>query len=294
MVLINGREAQVSFALVLGGGGVAGVAWEIGVLAGLRRAGVDVTGADLVIGTSAGSIVGALLTGGVDLEDAVASQRSGNAGNGPDEERLWLDVERLAEVFATLFDESLEPIDRRARIGAIALASPAATRPDAEEARLAYFAERLPVRRWPADRVLLVTGVDAETGEEAVWRRESGVDLLRAVAASCAVPAVFPPVTINGRRYMDGGMRSGTNADLAEGAERVLVIAPMAGMSPVGAPEAELDALRASGAEVTLIAPDEATTAAFGTNLLDVRRREPSLEAGLAQGAALAGSLVAH
>jgi len=289
MVLINGREAQVSFALVLGGGGHAGVAWEIGVLAGLRRAGVDVTGADLVIGTSAGSIVGALLAGGIDLEDAVLSQRGGDGG-----ERIWLDVELLAEVFTTMLDESLEPIERRAKVGAIALAAPAATKPDAEEARLAYFAARLPVRDWPVEPVLLVTGVDAETGDEAVWRRESGVDLLRAVAASCAVPAVFPPVTINGRRYMDGGMRSGTNADLAEGADRVLVVAPMAGLSPMGAPDAELDALRASGAEVMLIAPDEAATEAFGTNLLDVRRREPSLEAGLAQGAALAPTLFAR
>jgi NTE family protein len=285
MVLINGREAQVSFALVLGGGGIAGVAWEIGVLAGLRRAGVDVTGADLVIGTSAGSVVGALLTSGVDLEDAVAAQRTN--GGAPAEERYWLDVERLAEVFTTLFDESMEPIDRRARIGAIAMAAPCANKPDAEESRLAYFAERLPVHHWPTDQVLLITGVDAETGEEAVWRRESGVDLLRAVAASCAVPAVFPPVTINGRRYIDGGLRSGTNADLAEGTDRVLVIAPMAGLSPIGAPQDELDALRASGAEVTLIAPDEAALEAFGTNLLDVRRREPSLEAGLTQGAAL-------
>jgi NTE family protein len=290
MVLINGREAQVSFALVLGGGGIAGVAWEIGVLAGLRRAGVDVTDADLVIGTSAGSIVGALLTGGVDLEDAVSSQRAG-AGHG--EERHWLDLERLAEVFTTLIDESLEPLERRARIGAIALAAPAATLPDSEDARLAFFAERLPVREWPAERVLLVTGVDAATGEEAVWRRESGVDLLRAVAASCAVPAVYAPITINGRRYIDGGMRSGTNADLAEGADRVLVVAPMAGLSPMGAPESELQLLRASGAQVTLIAPDEATMEAFGTNLLDVRRREPSLEAGLAQGAALAPTLFA-
>lgn len=275
----------MSFALVLGGGGIAGVAWEIGVLAGLRRGGVDVTGADLVVGTSAGSIVAALVTGGVDLDEAFDTHRSA-----PAENRLTLDLERLAEVFSTLFDESMAPVERRARVGALALSSPVAA---SEDAQLAYFAARVPVHEWPRDRELLITGVDAESGEAVVWRRSSGVDLIRAIAASCAVPAVFPPITLHGRRYIDGGMRSGTNADLATGYSRVLIVAPMAGLSPLGAPPDELEALRVGGSSVTLVAPDDNSMEAFGPNLLDARRRQPALEAGLAQGLALASRLPA-
>lgn len=276
----------MSTALVLGGGGVTGVAWEIGLLAGLGRAGVDLSDADVVVGTSAGSIVGALLTTAVDLETAVASQRR---SVGAAAERFELDLPRLAEVFTALADESVDPATRRARVGALALAAPAIP----EATRLAYFEARLP-RDWAADRTLLVTGVDAESGEPVVWRRESGVDLPRAVAASCAVPAVFAPMTINGRRYMDGGIRSGTNADLAEGADFVVVVAPLAHLSPLGAPAAELATLRAAGADVVLITPDDATIEAFGPNMLDVRRREPALLAGLAQGAALAADLASR
>ncbi len=263
-------------ALVLGGGGITGVAWEVGVLYGLRRAGVDLTGADLVVGTSAGSIVGAVVASGADLAVAVATQRQVADQNVP-----VIDVGLAIQAFAIMADPSLEPRTARARVGALALAAPTGD----PEQQVELFATMVPAD-WP-ERRLVITAVDAETGEPVAWDRDSGVPLVRAVAASCAVPCVFPPIAVDGRRYIDGGVRSGTNADLATGADTVVVIAPMADASPLGAPPAELAALRERSA-VTLIKPDQAALAAIGTNVLDASRREPAVDAGIVQGESLA------
>jgi NTE family protein len=271
----------VSTALVLGGGGVTGIAWEIGVLAGLQRAGTDLSGADLIVGTSAGSVVGTLLAAGVDLDAMVARQRETPADDLPQ-----IDIGLVMQAFAVMADPSVEPREARARVGALALAADVGD----EETQVARFAAGMPGDGWP-DRRLIVTGVDALTGEPVAWDRHAGIPLVRAVAASCAVPCVFPPVTVGRRRYIDGGVRSGTNADLAAGASDIVVIAPMAHMSPLGAPAAELDALRTS-ATVTLIAPDPAARTAIGPNVLDPARRQAALEAGLVQGGSLATSLL--
>jgi NTE family protein len=274
--------AGTTRALVLGGGGVTGIAWEIGVLCGLRRAGVDLTTADMVIGTSAGSFVGALVATGVDLEQAAAAQRRGPDG----EPRIEVDLARLFEVFGVLTDPDLEPRAAQARIGALALATPTVP----EQARIDAFAARLPRHDWPPARRLLVTAVDAETGEQVAWDGDSGVPLVQAVAASCAVPSVFPPITIEGRHYIDGGVGSATNAYLAAGAGTVVVIAPMAAVSPFGAPPEELAELRRH-ATVRLIGPDDAALAAIGPNVLDAGRRAHALDAGLRQGGELAGTV---
>jgi NTE family protein len=263
-------------ALVLGGGGITGIAWEVGVLSGLRRAGVDLTGADLVVGTSAGSVVGAVVASGVDLAAAVATQREPPVRNLP-----VVDVSLAMQAFAIMADRTLDPREARAHVGALALAAPTGD----PEKQVELFATQVPAD-WP-ERRLLITAVDAETGEAVAWDRDSGVPLVRAVAASCAVPCVYPPIAVNGRRYIDGGVRSGTNADLATGVDTVVVIAPMADASPLGAPPAELAALRERSA-VTLIKPDPAALAAIGTNVLDATRREAALDAGIAQGESLA------
>jgi NTE family protein len=145
---------------------------------------------------------------------------------------------------------------------------------------------------WP-ERGFACTAVDAETGEFVVWNADAKVGLARAVASSCSVPGVFPPITINGRRYIDGGMRSATNADLATGHDVVVVIAlRIAGAPPRGRPalDAEIDALKAAGARVELITPNEASQSAFGANLMDARVRPAAAKAGLAQGRAMMGS----
>src|SRR5262245_46002271 len=116
-----------------------------------------------------------------------------------------------------------DPQRGRARLGAMALAA----RTPTEAERRAVLESRIMVGDWPQRR-LQVTAVAADDGEFVVFDRDSRVALIDAVGASCAVPGVWPPVTINGRRYIDGGMRSPANVDLAAGYDRVVVIAPIA------------------------------------------------------------------
>jgi NTE family protein len=276
-------------ALVLGGGGVAGVAWELGIITGLYEKGVDVRTADIIIGTSAGSVVGAQITSGTDLESLFASQLT--PAEQSKERRVEFDPARLMDAFSQAVAEVGSDIKAiRARIGAYALTAP--TVPEAE--RRAIIESRLPSRTWPQQRLLIVA-VDTATGEEYIMDRESGVPLVDAVAASCAVPGVWPPVTIAGRRYMDGGMRSATNADLASGYDRVLILNPLganADYMGMGL-TAEVAALEREGSRVLVIAPDTASVAAIGLNPLDPATRQPSALAGRAQGHELANSVAA-
>ncbi len=166
------------------------------------------------------------------------------------------------------------------------------TIPEAE--RHVIIESRLPVHEWPQQRLLIVA-VDTETGEEYIMDRESGVTLVDAVAASCAVPGIWPPVTIAGHRYMDGGMRSATNADLARGYDRILILNPLgANANYLGAGlDAEVAALQQEGSQVLVIAPDTASTTAIGMNPLDPATRQPSAQAGRAQGRELATAVAA-
>jgi NTE family protein len=266
-------------ALVLGGGGITGVAWEWGMLAGLAAAGVDLGDADLVVGTSAGSVVGAQVASGLDVEERYGAQLEPPDG----EVGGTIGIAVLAR-YALAMVGAGGPRQVRRRIGSFAVkAHTAATEAD----RVRVIESRLPVREWPQRR-LLVTAVDVETGEFRTFDRDAGVPLVRAVAASCAVPGVWPPVTIDGRRYMDGGFRSSTNADLAAGHDRVVVIAPLPrGLGPMTSAPAQVEALRAT-ARVALVSPDAAALAAIGRNVLDPAKRAGSARAGLAQAAAVA------
>ncbi len=264
-------------ALVLGGGGVAGIAWELGVLDALAIAGVDLTTADRIVGTSAGSAVGAQLCTGESLESLCARQLV------PAEQSAELQVESsldsLIEQFAACFDGAPDALEVRRRLGAVALGAPTVE----EAARIAVIESRLSSHEW-SERELLVTAVDAFTGEFRVFDKNSGVPLVSAITASCAVPGIWPPVTIGDTRFMDGGVNSGSNADLAEGCEIVVIIAPFAGgFGPTA--EVEAEALRSTGAIVEVIAADVGATEAFGTNVLDPATRAPSLREGRRQGA---------
>jgi NTE family protein len=264
-------------ALVLGGGGVAGIAWELGVLDALATAGVDLTTADRIVGTSAGSAVGAQLRTGESLESLCARQLV------PVEQSAELQVESsldsLIEQFAACFEGAPDALEVRRRLGAVALGAPTVE----EAARIAVIESRLSSHEW-SERELLVTAVDAFTGEFKVFDKDSGVPLVSAVTASCAVPGIWPPVTIGDTRFIDGGVNSGSNADLAEGCEVVVIIAPFAGgFGPTV--DVEAGALRSTGAIVEVIAADAQATAAFGTNVLDPATRVPSLREGRRQGA---------
>ncbi|MFD7445330.1 patatin-like phospholipase family protein [Streptomyces sp. NPDC059909] len=268
-------------ALVLGGGGLAGIGWEIGVLHGLARAGADPTGADLIVGTSAGSVVGAQLTSGrLTLPELYDRQLTDPDGEVP----AGMGAGVLARyLWGVLWSRDTEAYG--ARMGRLALS----TRTEPEEVRRAVFTERLLAHEWPRARRLVVTAVDAVTGEFRAFDRDSGVGLIDAVGASCAVPGVWPPVTIDGRRFIDGGVRSSTNADLALGYDTVVIVAPIAvGGGPVISARTQATLLAAAGARVVLITPDRAARKAFGRNVLDPARRAPSARAGLAQAEAYA------
>jgi NTE family protein len=271
-------------ALVLGGGGVTGVAWELGLLAGLAEQGMDLSQADLVVGTSAGSVVGAQLTSGASLAELYAAQLAP-----PGHEiaaRMGL---RTKIRFAWVLARSTDPVQARVRFGRMALAT--RTVPPAE--RRAVIEARLPRRDWPGQR-LLITAVDADSGEFAAFDAASGVGLVDAVGASCAVPGVWPPVTINGRQWIDGGMRSAANADLAAGCERIAVIAPLVrGFRTMPSVASQVAELRSGGSAVAVVEPDRAALEAIGRNVLDPARRAPAARAGHDQAAAVAAEVAA-
>jgi NTE family protein len=267
--------ADVSNALVLAGGGVAGIAWELGIIDGLRRNGVDVTTADLIVGTSAGSTVGAQVATG-QLDAAIEAQREDQTA----EIQVDFDLEKLRARLADLVVGATSAAEARGRIGRMAL--DADTVPEA--VRRAVIEARLPAPDWPARR-LVVVAVDALEGTMVAFDRQSGVPLVDAVAASCAVPGVWPPATIGSRRYVDGGVRSFTNADLAVGCDRVLVLIPI---ELIGPAQEQFDRERQDlGATPTLVVrADRASLDAIGANPLDPQRRRPALEAAIAQAAA--------
>jgi NTE family protein len=292
-------------ALVLGGGGPVGIAWEAGLIAGLAEGGVDLAAADYIVGTSAGSFVGSQLAMGkaaADMAAAILAEadrprpapsppggRPSGAGAAPNLAVLFQKMQEAAS-------GERDPEAVRREIGAFALGAQTVD----EETFIRGFGRSLAEAQadvWP-QRNYACTAVDAETGAFVVWNGESGVGLARAVASSCSVPGVFPPITIKGRRYIDGGMRSATNADLAQGHEKVVILALRLGggdsehaermRRPL---EAEIKTLRDGGARVELVTPDDASQSAFGLNLMDARVRPAAAKAGLTQGRAMAQRL---
>jgi NTE family protein len=272
-------------ALVLGAGGEAGIAWEVGLLAGLAERGTDLTAADLVVGTSAGAGVAARINSGVSLAALYETQLAAVDGEIVAQFGRWT----IAKFIWAVAPARRNPVRARIRLGRMAVRS--RTEPAAD--RRAVVAARLGTHDWPAGN-LVITAVDADTGEFVTFDSSSGVDLVDAVGASCAVPGVWPPVTINGRRLMDGGMRSPANADLAAGYDRVVVVAPIAqGLRPMPSALDQATELARGGQAVALVTPDAAAVAAFGRNLLDPRTRAPSARAGYAQAAAVGADVAA-
>ncbi len=284
-------------ALVLGGGGATGNAWSIGVVAGLFDAGLDVTEADLIIGTSAGSTAAAQITSATPTElfaatlataprppSAPAASGRGRGPVGPVADHL----ERTSRIIAAAENAA----DMRRRMGAAALELDAASDGSGHTRWRTTVAARLPSQHWP-ERAVHITVVDAHTGEPVAFDRHSGVDLVDAVAASTAGG---PPYSIGDRWYIDGGYRSVENADLAAGHGRVLVLSPLGGRSRHPREwgthlAAQVDELRAGGSRVETIFPDSDAEHMFGANAMDLSLRPPAARAGYDQGSALAGQL---
>jgi NTE family protein len=281
-------------ALVLGGGGSTGNSWLIGVAAGLLDAGLDVTTADLTIGTSAGSTAAAQMGGATPTElfDAILSvapqQRTDPVGSDRGRVRIGPvadHLERINKIIASAVDAA----DMRRRMGAAALDMDAASDGSWQTQWRATVASRLPSQHWP-QRKVLITAVEAHTGDPVVIDRHSGVDLADAVAASCASGL---PYRIGDSRYIDGGYRRNENADLAAGYGRVLVLSPLGGrtLHPLDwgmQLAAQVDELRAGGSRVETISPDSSSEHLFGANAMDVSMRPAAARAGHDQGRGLA------
>jgi NTE family protein len=188
-------------------------------------------------------------------------------------------------------------VDLCRAMGAFGLESDATLGPAAAEQRRAMVAARLPRPEWP-NRPMIVVAIDADTGELAAFDRDSGVDLVDAVTAGTALPGMVPTHSINGTRYINGGVRSAENADLASGYANVVVLSPFGGRTgplragqfeglrrfPGADLESQVDALRKQGSRVEVITPDADSRAAMGTNQMDLATRIPAARAGFAQG----------
>jgi NTE family protein len=265
----------MSSAVVLAGGGVTGIAWETGVLLGLEESGQGVvSSADLIVGTSAGSTVGAQVLSGTSLRELYERQLSDTH----QEISPHINLESLALIFGELAAGGTSSNEQRARIGEIALAADTVSVAD----RRAVIEWRLPSHQWPTTPLVL-TAIHAHTGKFVTWTKNSDVSLVDAVASSCAVPSVWPCVEIHGELYYDGGLRTSSNAHLAEGYDTVTIIAPLTqGISPLIVDE--IAHLRSTGSVVNIITTDAPAIEAMGLNSLDPSFRRVAAEHGHRQG----------
>ncbi len=291
LIIVSVAESpRPSAAVVLGGGGATGVAWLAGVVHGLFDHGVDLRTADLVVGTSAGSVVGAWLATGVPFEE-LETRVLNDTGVLAAEAMSTIDVLALMTVFE-LWDKLPD-------------ATPASLALVGEQAKLAKTISLARFRElidpelpptWPSTK-FLATAVDADSGEFVVLSEASGVPLADAVAASICVPGILPPVPVGGRLLVDGGLRSGTSADLAAGYDTVVVIAPIGsrtdGMDPLAGrvAAAEVHQLEAAGATCTLVFPDDAANDVIGINRMDATISASVLAEGRRQGRLLAATI---
>ncbi|WP_240675170.1 patatin-like phospholipase family protein [Cellulomonas endophytica] len=320
-------------ALVLGGGGSTGNAWLLGVVAGLSDAGLDVTDADLTVGTSAGATAAAQLGGatpatllatalapvpgrpptpdgpdrshGPDRPDGTDGSGGPHRGHRPedgpapgrgpgpasDAGRVRAAEDHLRRMRDLIASATGVP-DLRRRVAAAALEADAASDGLFSQRWRAAVAARLPDPRWPV-RTVLLTALDARTAEPVLLDRRSGVDLVDAVAASCASGL---PHHVAGVPYLDGGYRRGENADLAAGYERVVVLAPFGGRSltpPAWRQDlaAQVEELRAGGSRVATVVPDASSEHLFGASAMDLSLRPEAARAGYAVGTRLVGPL---
>jgi NTE family protein len=284
-------------ALVLAGGGAAGNAWELGLIAGLADADVDVTEAELIIGTSAGSTVAAQITSGTRpaaLFAAILAEApkprapGGGSGRGP---APGFSGPTYLEWSNAIIRSARDASDMRRRMGAAALEMDASDGSSTTRWR-DIVASRLPSRQWP-QQPLLITAVNARTGEPVVFDRLSGIDLVDAVAASTSA---VTPYRIGEDRYLNGGYRRSENADLAAGYGRVLVLSPFGGRSRMPREwgmdlATQVEELRAGGSRVETVFPDARAGDVFDANALDPSTRVHAAGGGYDQGVTLAEAL---
>ncbi len=267
-------------ALVLVGGGYVASSWEIGLVAGMVDAGLDVRDADLFVGTSAGARVALDLTSGKPLDDFYQERVTSNGP--PQLPAPGIDWARIRTGVDEAKQAAGSSTDILRRIGALALASADGEASDRRE----LVASQLPVTAWPEQRVL-IAALDAETGERRAFDRDSGIDVVDAIVATTAFFG-SPPVFFEGHPFIDGGYYSSDNADLAIGYDRVLILALRAPPNAMRLIPLEdgVAALRNAGAEVEIIHPDEETLAAIAPTggQMNPASGKPAAIAGRLQG----------
>jgi NTE family protein len=273
--------------LVLAGGGLAGIAWETGILRGIAdespQTAKALLDADVLVGTSAGSTVAAQLCSGLGLDALFDRQTTPSSA----ELNPNVGVEEITELFLTaMLTPNATKAEKLQKIGAVALS----TKTVGEAVRRDVIAQRLPSHDWP-DRVLRISAIDTATGELVAFDRDSGVGLVDAVAASCSVPGVWPPVTIGDRRYMDGGVGSSVNMALADDCDVAVVLVPSGRSAPSPFDSGAAEEVDAFGGSTFGVFADDESIAAFGPNPLDPACRTPSALAGREQGRRVAADI---
>jgi NTE family protein len=283
----QGSTPKATLALVLGGGGPLGIAWETGMLQGWADAWAvaDASAAVLapflrgrIIGTSAGAIVGAHLAihGCVSALWAQQQEPPGrDAPNGP----------KMTSFMAAFLKAKLLTRDVTTFRRSMGRSARKTALPGEAEYLAAFARSYVPEAPWRTDRELLITAIDAETGAFHAWDSESEIPLQLAVAASCAVPCLYPLVHIAGRAYMDGGMGSPTNADLAAGCHGAIILDPLGRMLGTSAPvEKERRRLESANTSTLAFSPNKSVTSVIGDKYLDPTRRSEVARLGRKQG----------
>jgi len=279
----KGNSQLKNSAVVLGGGGATGIAWESGIIAGLLSTGINLANAETILGTSAGSFVGSALASGYNMADYYAMQLTGNHAEPHVKASA---ITRLLWVMAFILGgKDKNKVGRG--MGNIARRHPAKISLDE---RLQVVQSRLVVQSFPSK--LKVTAVDALTGETHLFDSQSGISLEKAVAASGAVPGVWPSISINETEWIDGGMISSTNALLVRGHKKIVILSPLPKRNGgISGTFEDAEKLKES-AEVVLFTPDEISKKAIGENIYDATKAKAAASAGFEQGRSAAEAVL--
>lgn len=298
--------------LILGGGGVLGGAWAVGALHSLEQVhGIDLRECDVIVGTSAGSVLAALLGAGVSVPDLVAHERGDPVRSGPLQGFSW-DIEavtggarpgrpKLRPGSRALMASSVRRLRHMPPTAVLSAFLPPGTK---RLDRIGHLVDAVtPMGEWSPHENVWIVAMDYETGRRVPFGHPTApaAPLSLAVQASCAIPAWYEPITINGRRYVDGGAWSATSADLVAGMglDEVYVVAPMVSFH-LDHPDhllarlerawriqitkrclSEVEKVRQSGADVTVLGPGAEDLAAIGANLMDFAKRKMVLETAI-------------
>ena len=268
-------SVDINRAVVLGGGGATGLAWEIGVLEGLREDGIDLNdNARVLFGTSAGAFAATLVASGADIKRRFDDQFEDDAI----EIAITMAPDLALQYQEAVDSSGSDAISLSKAYGQIARSSKTVT----TDARLKVVRHRLGTDKWPSKQLRL-TAIDADTGELVVLDSSSGISLTDAANASGAVPGIWPMVSAGGRNWIDGGMISAANVELGAGFDRVLVIAPVVAAAAQRDSVDVAAAKLSKNATVVVISPDSEALAAIGPNVFDPERRGAAALAGQRQ-----------